>query len=153
MNELPSACVRVLRKLRLQPDAKRRVSIIPLGSIYWDDEVPESRHIGQLTHEEQTAIWTVFALRFKFWDGEQLTPEESAFWESARTQVPDWPLFSRLVLSPDDRQARLEAEDMVQEELQSMFGAFGEVEVRENGLFVEWSITRDPTEDPDGDAA
>jgi len=83
----------LLRNLRFDPDAERTISWLPLGSIFWQDEMPTLKELFDVSQGEQYEMWRIFAIRLKIWDGEVLSSENQRVWEAARAEVPDWPLF------------------------------------------------------------
>jgi hypothetical protein len=105
MRMLSDALISLLNGLHFRADAKRMVSIIPLGSIYWEGEMPDFLQVAKFSEDERIIIWQLFGIRFKIWDNEQLAAEDRSFWDAARSEVPDWALFQRLALSADDRKA------------------------------------------------
>ena len=65
---LTDAIIDLLRRLAVRADARRMVSLIPLGSIYWEDEMPDYLDLAKLSEDERNAVWRLFAIRFKVWD-------------------------------------------------------------------------------------
>lgn len=146
---LTEPLIALLNRLPLRVDAKRMVSIIPLGSIYWDDEMPDGVSVARLPEDEQNMMWQLFAIRFRIWDNEELTAEDKSFWDSARSEVPDWALFQRLALSEDDRKAREKAEKDVEKELDAVFGDADQIRLTDKGRGIqEMSVTFDLTKKP-----
>jgi hypothetical protein len=120
------------------------VSIIPLGSIYWEDEMPDYSGLAKLSEDERNTIWQLFAIRFKIWDRETLSSDDQAFWDAAGADVPTWALFSRLVLSADDCDARSKAEAEVEKEFEAVFDDADTVALTDKGHGVqEFSATFD----------
>ncbi len=152
MGTLSEATVAILGGLHFRAEARRMVSLIPLGSIYWEDEMPDYLSLMKLSEDEKNAVWRLFAIRFKIWDSERLSAEDESFWESARSDVPDWALFFRLTLSADDREARRQTEAEVEKEFESFFGDADHVEVtdKDHGI-QEWSATFDLTKKTDSE--
>lgn len=141
---LSQSTIALLSGLKYRPDAKRETCLIPLGSIYWEDELPELVELAKLSDAERNAVWALFAIRFKVWDKEQLSTEEAAFWEAARAEVPGWALFQRIELSPEDRRAREEAEQDVEKQFEAFFGHVDQVQLTDKGHGLqEFSVTFD----------
>jgi hypothetical protein len=65
----------------------------------------------------------------RIWDEERLSPEDQGFWERARDQLPDCPIFKRLVLSEDDQ----EAQEEVFAEVAEFFSRADGVELGDDG--------------------
>jgi len=66
----------LLIRLRFRADAKRVVYHIPLGSICWDDEVPDVSDPIRVPEDEQNLMWRLFIIRFKIWDSAPLPAED-----------------------------------------------------------------------------
>lgn len=144
MSTLTPTVVALLSRLTTKSDAKRIVSYIPLGSICWDDEMPDHADLLQLSESERSTIWRLFALRFRIWDREVLSNEDTLFWESARAEAPTWALFGRLSLSPDDRLERSRTEAAIEKEFEALFQDAEQVDVVEKGHGIqEFSATFD----------
>jgi hypothetical protein len=94
MQVLTDTVIATLNGLPMCSEARREVCLIPLGSIYWEDEIPDLAVLARLS--EIDMIWRMFCIRFKIWDGEERPAEDAAFWEAARAEVPKWALFARL---------------------------------------------------------
>jgi hypothetical protein len=47
--------------------------------------MPDLIEIAKLSEDERNTIWRLFAIRFKIWDGEQLSSEDRSSWDTART--------------------------------------------------------------------
>ncbi|HXB72086.1 MAG TPA: hypothetical protein VNY05_27870 [Candidatus Acidoferrales bacterium] len=149
MRVLTEAIIARLRKLPARDDARRMVSVIPLGSIYWDDEMPDYLDLAKLSEDERNAMWRLFGIRFKIWDGEVLSTDDQAFWDAARKDVPTWALFHRLALSADDRDACKQAEGDIEKEFEAFFGDADQVELTDKGQGLkEFSATFDLTKKP-----
>jgi hypothetical protein len=116
---LSSALVDYLSAMRYRLEAERLESILPLGGIYWADELDFASMKGLSDHDRDT-LFRVVALRMKIWDGEALDAEDQAFWDAAQCAVPGWALFRRLTLSDDDRRAHQHAFSQVVEFFEAM---------------------------------
>jgi len=109
---LSAITVFMLSALQYDPSAGWGISVVPFGSIFWHDEMPDLEVLFW-NRDDQSLIDSMFALRLKIWDGQALTTEEQRLWNSVKTQVPDWPLFKRLFLTNEQKQAREDAETEV----------------------------------------
>ena len=146
---LTEATVALLNGLRFRPDAKRMVSLIPLGSIYWEDEMPSFLEIAKLPEDERNTIWALFGIRYKILDNKELGAGDEAFWNAAQAEAPDWALFHRLTLSTNDRKAREEAERDVQMEFEAFFAGADKVALTDKPHGVrEFSATFDLNKKP-----
>jgi len=122
-----------LYELTYRPDAERRICWIPLGGIYWQDELPDFWDFMKLPEEERKQILRLFAIRFQLWDNKTLSEEDDLFWNTAISQVPACPIFRRLELSTDDRKAQKDMEQNFEEELGSLLSDADEVTITDEG--------------------
>jgi|ERR1700722_6809836 len=116
---LSQKAVSMLTLLRYEPGSAWGVNMLPFGSIFWLDEMPSIAELFENTHDA-FLIHSMFALRLKLWDGRALDADEQRLWDSVKAQVPDWPLFKRLSLSSEQKQAREQAELDVQRSFESL---------------------------------
>jgi hypothetical protein len=115
---LSERMVAVLSAVPYRPDAEWGVNILPSGSVYWKDEMPEMRDL--LDIQDMTTVFRIFGIRLQLWDNEVLNAEDRQLWDAVKRQVPDWALFKRLRLSDEQRAAREKAEQQVQREFESL---------------------------------
>ncbi len=115
---LSAKALTVLRALTYRPDADWAVNILPFGSIYWNDEMPDVRSL--LDFNDMALIFKMFGIRLNIWDGKPLTNADQQLWNTVQRQVPHWALFKRLSLSDEQRLARAEAERQVEQEFESL---------------------------------
>jgi hypothetical protein len=106
--------------LTYRPDAEWEVNILPFGSIYWKDEMPDIRDFIRTPEKDRDQLLRMFSIRLRVWDGEALSDEEQQLWDTIRAQIPQWALFHRLKLSPEDARAREKAERQVEQEFESL---------------------------------
>lgn len=109
---LSKSAVEFLSPMTYQDGAKRCYCLIPLGAIYWDDEIPDFKDFHALDKQDYRAIMRLFGIRSKLWFGKEPTEPEDQHWEAAKSQLPNYPLFCRLDLSVEDREAQDELEAM-----------------------------------------
>lgn len=109
-----------LSTLTYRPDAKRQVCILPLGSIYWEDELPEIQKFSDFPEPDRTEVLRAFAIRFKLWDHRPLSDDDREFWDNLRLAAPQWAIFHRLELSEADQREREEAERECQREFEEI---------------------------------
>jgi hypothetical protein len=126
---LSETTISQLATLNYRADAQRRVWLVPLGSIYWEDEMPDVRQFVQFSEDDRNQILRLFRIRFKIWDDEPLSEDDRQLWNGISSQVPNWALFHRLDLSADDRRAREEAEQAVAKEWESLLEEADEVTI------------------------
>jgi hypothetical protein len=148
---LSDASIAYLKPLKHRPDAERKSCVLPLGGIYWDDEIPNFRDLLKVADHDRNLILRLFSIRFRIWDAQPLSQSDTEFWETARSQVPEYPLFQRLELSEEDRLAQEQVERDAIEGFEALFGVFGDadkVEIHENEHgFQSFSATFDLTKD------
>jgi hypothetical protein len=118
------------------------VSILPLASIYWDDELPQHQRFQAFSERDRKHVLRAFAIRMKLWSQQTLSKDDQQFWDRMRLAAPNWALFHRLVLSEDDQRAREAAEHQCARDLEELFGAADEVKLgREKDGVQEFSAT------------
>src|SRR5438132_13171640 len=110
---LSQKAVSILSALQYHPSAGWGFCVVPFGSSFWHDEMPDMFQLCENT-DDQFLINSMFDLRLRTWDGHALTAEEQRLWDSVKAQVPDWPFFKRLFLTNEQKQAREQAETEVQ---------------------------------------
>ena len=119
MAALSPALVDYLSAMQYRPEAERLESILPLGGIYWADEL-DFASMKVLSGADRDTLFRVVALRMKIWDAEALDEEDQQFWDAAQCAVPGWALFRRLTLSDEDRRAHQHAFSQVVEFFEAM---------------------------------
>ncbi len=70
---LSDGAVKYLQPLRYDPNAERRSSTIPMGGIYWADEIPDFHALMDVPKHDRDVIYRLFTIRFKLWAGEDST--------------------------------------------------------------------------------
>ena len=100
---LAESTIAYLNALTFRPDANRLTCWIPLGGIYWDDELPDIRLVYSLPEPERSSLRQLIRIRLQIWSSEQLSPADQQFWDEARQQAPQYALFRRLELSDEVR--------------------------------------------------
>jgi hypothetical protein len=149
MIALTDALVATLNRLTMRRDAARNwVFFFPVGNIFWEDEMPGYPDKASLSAVERDMVHRLFEIRRKLWHGADLSPEDAAFWESARAKAPAWALFHRLSLSDDDREFLKEVEEEAEKAFEMMCAKADKVEVRDKGDGLqEFSLIFDLTKD------
>ena len=102
--------VKIIKGLKFDPAAKIIYCALPLGSIYWSDELPATTFFG-FKNRDGNLILKLFGIRIKYWVAEAVSGEEEALWDSAKKQVPEWAFFRRLELTPEQRSAHENAQN------------------------------------------
>lgn len=92
---------KMIQELNFDPNAKIIFCAIPLGSIFWTDEIPYENFLARGEDKEQ--ILKIFAIRISYWNNEKISFEDSILWEEAKSKFPRWPIFCRLELTPCER--------------------------------------------------
>jgi hypothetical protein len=89
---LSENAVKILTDLRYGSDAEWQINVLPFGSIYWKDEMPDAVYLFE--HPNDAAIiFAIFGLRLQLWDGAALNPQDQRLWDTVHAQVPHWALF------------------------------------------------------------
>ena len=121
-------CIHYLQNLTYNPKAERKSSLLPLGGIYWDDEIPNFNHFLRIPEKHRLGINHLFRIRFLIWADNPLTRGDQIFWDSCMQQIPDFPLFKRLKLSPEDQQAQADVESEAINALNAMYEEFDQTD-------------------------
>lgn len=139
---LGKATLSHLSGLTYRSDAKRQVCLVPLGGIYWDDEMPDLRQIMKIIPEDdRNQMFRLFSIRVRLWRGEALPADEQLFWDTARSQMSTWALFQRLIISADDRHAQDEAERAATEGLRELLARADKVSISAENELQRFSAT------------
>ena len=123
--ELCADCLEKYRALRFDPDAGYALNVMPLCSLVWPDEHPG----GLMTDlpsgaDHKACLATILRLsgaRTALWRTGALPDKRAALWNEAQRQLPDWPGFHRLSLSPE----QFASLDGCREELDDFWTALG----------------------------
>lgn len=137
-----------LSTLTYRADAKRQICWLPLGGIYWDDEMPDIRHLMNIPEDDRNQIFRLFTIRLRLWKGETLPDAEQQFWDTTYSQVPSWAFFRRQQISDDDQHAQEEAERSAAEALEALLADADRVSIIEKDGVQEFSATFDLTKRP-----
>jgi len=120
-----------LSTLTFRHDAKRQVCILPLGSVYWDDELSQIQKFAAFPEPDRNEILRAFAIRLKVWDRQSLSDDDRQFWDSVRSAAPNWAIFRRLDPSDDERRERENVELACAREIEEFLAGADEVTVGE----------------------
>lgn len=116
-----------LSKMPCRPDAELRVSYLPLGSIYWTDEINEIvEELITAAEADSEALLRLFRIRTHLWDGEPLDENDWDFFVAAREQVPDYALFQRLQIQEHELRQHREVKEAAADFWQVFFCDTGE---------------------------
>jgi hypothetical protein len=137
-----------LSDLRFNPKAVRQCCVLPLGGIYWSDEIPDFKALVQMPADDQQCIYRVFGVRFRLWAGERLTSADDIFWCYCEKAYPECPILRRTALEPEDRKAQDECVAEAIEGFDALFAGADKVEVKSGPHGMDsFSATFDLTED------
>ena len=134
-----------LSTLTYRSDAKRQVCWLPLGGIYWEDEMPDIRHLMNIPEDDRNQILRLFGIRLRLWKDEPLLDAEQQVWDTTYSQVPSWAFFRRQQISDDDRRAQEQAEQGSADALEALLADADQVSIREKDGVQEFSATFDLT--------
>jgi hypothetical protein len=124
-----------LRPLAFNPSAERQSCIIPMGGIYWSDEIPDFQALLDVPESDRNQVYRLFAIRFKLWAGEELSDADQFFWNAAQQAVPEYPVFHRIRISEEDRAAQAAVEQETIAGFETLFSGADEVMVNDDGSF------------------
>jgi len=132
---LTDGALKYLHSLTFNPCAERLSCMIPMGGIYWSDEIPDFHVLMNVPESDRKQIYRLFAIRFRLWAGEQLTDDDQSYWSATQRLVPNYPVFHRVQISDDDRAAQAAAEQDAMAGFEALFGGADEVKVNDDGSF------------------
>lgn len=137
--------IAMLSALTYRADAKRLVCVLPLGGIYWDDELPELRELTKIPREDHDNIFRLLGIRSRLWRGEILSDNDQQFWDGMQSLVPSWAVFQRIRVSPENLQADEDTQRETLEGLKGWFADADNVSVSEKDSLQHFSLTFDLT--------
>jgi hypothetical protein len=126
---LSAAALTFLAPLKYRAEAERLGCYVPLGGIYWDDEIPDFDALVQMSDQDQRLILRLFSIRFALWAGAELSGDDRRFFDAARSQIPEYPLFRRLTLTAADQQAQKQLEEEIVAGMTALLSRADDVEV------------------------
>lgn len=133
-----------LSTLTYRADAKRQVCLLPLGGIYWEDEMPDIL-LMNIPEDDRNQILRLFGIRLRLWKGEPLLDGEQELWDMTYSQVPGWAFFQRQQISEDDQHAQEQAEQDSADALEALLADADRISIREKDGVQEFSATFDLT--------
>jgi hypothetical protein len=130
--------------LTYRADARRGVSWMPLGGIFWEDELPNHNQVLlEIPEDDRCHIIRLFGLRVLLWNGQTLRDEDQQFWDTAHSLVPRWAFFDRLSVSAEDRYEQEEMAKQVDEIYEALFADADVVEITEQDGVQNFCATFD----------
>jgi hypothetical protein len=144
---LSETTLRYLSTLTYRNDAEVEVNVIPLGGIYWEDEMPGGLGLPDIPEEDHGPVLHLFALRVRIWRGAKLPESEQRFWDDTYWQVPNWALFHRLQVSADNLRTQELGEQLADEFEAAVCSGADELSVSEEGGLRHVSAIFDLTKD------
>jgi hypothetical protein len=143
---LSADVVAYLANLTYRAEAKQGVCWIPLGGLYWKDELPEIPELMRLAEGDRYQILRLFSIRYRLWDGEPMSADDQQFWSESHSQVPNWAFFRRLSLTPAEMQAHRAARQASDDVFEELFADADKVTVTDCGHGIQsFSATFDLT--------
>jgi hypothetical protein len=109
--------------------------MIPMGGIYWSDEIPDFRALMDVLEPDRKQIYRLFAIRFKIWAGEVLSDDDQSYWNAAKQLIPDYPVFHRIRISDRDRAAQAAAEQEAVAGFEALLTGADEIKINDDGSF------------------
>ena len=113
--------VRIITARRFSPEAEIVSCLLPLGSIFWTDELPPLSFLAFTETVDRNAVMKLFAIRINYWSTGEMGLEDRKVWDTAQREFPEWPLFHRLELTPAQRIAH----EGTEKELENFFQELG----------------------------
>jgi hypothetical protein len=136
-----------IRGLRLDPDATMGYCSIPLGSIFWSDELPDGKPIIIDNDDDRIQVLRLFAIRITVWNTGAMDETSEQYWNAALEQFPDWPVFRRLHLTDTERLAHEEAQQAATETFDALLIDADDASIGSDGDLTTYDIRYDLTND------
>ncbi|HZS46567.1 MAG TPA: hypothetical protein VFC63_15940 [Blastocatellia bacterium] len=140
LKTLSDDAVQTINGLSYDSNAEIIYCTLPLGGIFWSDELPRFRFLA-FKGDDHNLVLRLFAIRIKIWNGETLNEEESSLWQSTIEQLPDWSFFKRLVLTEEQRLAHQAAESDAEKFFEELINAADEGSVSTKDGITNFSMT------------
>jgi hypothetical protein len=128
-------------------DAARKVCLLPLSGIYWEDELRDIHDLTRIPEDDRNQILRLFGIRVQIWKGKALSEESQLFWDEMHWQVPEWAFFRRLVVSADDLCTQAEAEQTSTDIVEALLVDANEITISERDGAQSFSATFDLTKE------
>ncbi len=139
---LSEATCAVLNSLTYRADANRWISLLPLGGIFWEDELPNTNQfLLRISDDQRRDIIRLFGIRVRLWKGDVLSDEDQQFWDRAHAVAPGWALFERLSVSPDELREQEETAKQADIVFEGLIGGADKVEINEQDGVQSFSAT------------
>lgn len=123
-------------------------SILPLGSVYWTDELPPLKFLGFTRDHDRMFVMQLFAIRINFWTNGEINDEEVTYWNEAKERFPHWPIFQRLNATDEIKRAHAECQKQMEEFFMTIADEADEFERRKDGDYLDsFSAKFDLTKD------
>ena len=147
ISSLSKGGIAVIEKLRFDPQAEMRWCLIPLGSIYWSDELPGKMFLEFSDPKDRSFAMRLFAIRINFWNRDEMSSEEISLWNEAKARFPNWPIFQRLELTGERRQEHEKVQNEAEEFFVQLCDEADKLELSDEGDYTSFSATFKLTDD------
>jgi hypothetical protein len=107
---LNESTLEYLSTLTCRANSKSWINVIPLGCLYWEDEMPDFYYLEKTYGVDFYPVLQMFLFRAQLWKGGVLTDEQQKLWDEIYSHAPNWALFQRLEISDIELQAQEAAE-------------------------------------------
>lgn len=132
----------IIQALPFDSQAEMISCLLPLGSIFWSDELPPLRFLAFTEGADRDAVMRLFAIRISYWNKGEMSAEEELFWDAAQKQFPEWSVFRRLNLSEAHRHQHERVQKQAEEFFDEMVASADEIELsKKEGGFTSFSAT------------
>ena len=149
MFKLSPSALAEYRALTFSHDARLEISLLPLGTLVWEDEHPGGKcMLPDLDDVSWKSMILLVGARTALWlDGE--VPEHlQPAWDEAMLVLPDWPGFRRLTITDDQRDDVRFAQKELDAFEESLFGDADSFSRTKDGTgIVEINATFDLTKE------
>ncbi len=142
---LSDEAIAALSSLEFRADAERSISFFSV--VRWKDELPEGMIFGRLPREDRRQILRLLGMRVQIWRDEELSKEDRELWDATRAQLPNWPLWRRLIVEDDVLKLQDAAETEAAQMIATLCAGPDKVTLTKDGNITTFRVDFKPDED------
>src|ERR1700722_6508420 len=141
---LSDATSAILNTLTYRADARMGFSLMPMGGIFWEDELPNhNQFLLKIPEDDKRHIIRLFGIRVRLWNGQTLGNEDRQFWDTMQLLAPYWAFFERLSVSADELYEQEKVAKAADEVYEALFEDADKVEITEQDGLQHFSARFD----------
>ena len=142
---LSDEAVAALSSLEFRADAELVIAFFSV--VIWKDELPEGMKYARLPREDRRQILRLLGMRVQIWRDEELSKEDRELWDATRAQLPNWPLWRRLIVEDDVLKCQDAAEAEAAQMIATLCAGPDKVTLTREGNITSFRVDFKPDED------